>query len=604
MEDNKKNKNSLKNFKDLVKNTKYVFLLTWKEMPWAILVMIILTIIIGVVPVIASKVLGLLIDKIIVAVEAKSFSLVFPTLILFTVLTITPSLLRILRDFSDRKLSLRLQDYLDVLVLRKRASFDIAQIENPKFLNKIQRAFNNGINPIIALVDFQTANLEVLTGIIVGSIAAATINWRVFVLVLITSLPNFIVEIKYGGRLWGIWAENSPELRRYQDLRKFFVAKIGIIDSKLNNLSNRFSLFIKNILGDFTRDQLKNDYKKTRVKTITEIIAGLGFFAGMIIIINESILGVIAIGTVVFAFQTLSRVSGWTSNMLSYTARLLEKNLYVTDIIEILNEKNIMERPKLPTKIDYSTPPTIIFQNVFFRYQGQERWAVNNISFRIEPGQKIGLVGDNGSGKTTLIKLLLRVYDPVKGKITINGVDLKNIDIDEWWSNAGILLQDFPDYNFTIKESIAISDEVSYIDEEKVIKSAEQSTSDVFINQLEKKYDKMIGVEFDGIEPSKGQRQKLAIARAFYKTKRMLILDEPTASIDADSASKIFRKIENLPKDISAILISHNFATIKKADKIIVLDNGFKIEEGSHDDLLNIKGKYSRGYEQQKKEFN
>jgi ABC-type multidrug transport system fused ATPase/permease subunit len=599
-----KDKKSIKNFKDLVKNTRYIFLLIWKEMPWVILVMIILTIIMGVVPVIASKVLGLLIDKIIVAVEAKSFSLVFPTLILFTVLTIIPSLFRILRNFSDRKLFLRLQDYLDVLVLKKRASFDIAQIENPKFLNKIQRAFNNGINPLIQLVDFQIANLEVLTGILVGSVAAVTINWRVFVLVLITSIPNFIVEIKYGGRLWGIWAENSPELRRYQDLRKFFVGKTGVIDSKLNNLGSRFSEFIRKILADFTNKQIKNDNKKTKIKTITEIIAGLGFFLGMIIIINESILGVIAIGTVVFAFQTLSRVSGWTSNMLSYTARLLEKNLYVTDIIEILNEKNTMPKPKNPIKIDFSKPPTIIFQNVFFRYQGQAKWALNNVSFRIDPGQKIGLVGDNGSGKTTLIKLLLRVYDPIKGKITINGIDLKNIEVDEWWKQAGILLQDYPDYNFTVKESISISDNPDSFNLDKVVESAKQSTSDTFIDQLEKKYDHMIGVEFDGIEPSKGQRQKLAIARAFYKTKRLLILDEPTASIDADSASKIFRKIESLPKDISAILISHNFSTIKKADKIIVLDNGFKIEEGSHDELLSLKSKYARGYLQQKKEFN
>ena len=548
-----KDKKSIKNFKDLVKNTRYIFLLIWKEMPWVILVMIILTIIMGVVPVIASKVLGLLIDKIIVAVEAKSFSLVFPTLILFTVLTIIPSLFRILRNFSDRKLFLRLQDYLDVLVLKKRASFDIAQIENPKFLNKIQRAFNNGINPLIQLVDFQIANLEVLTGILVGSVAAATINWRVFVLVLITSIPNFIVEIKYGGRLWGIWAENSHELRRYQDLRKFFIGKTGVIDSKLNNLGSRFSEFIRKILADFTNKQIKNDNKKTKIKTITEIIAGLGFFLGMIIIINESILGVIAIGTVVFAFQTLSRVSGWTSNMLSYTARLLEKNLYVTDIIEILNEKNTMPKPKNPIKIDFSKPPTIIFQNVFFRYQGQAKWALNNVSFRIDPGQKTGLVGDNGSGKTTLIKLLLRVYDPIKGKITINGIDLKNIEVDEWWKQSGILLQDYPDYNFTVKESISISDNPDSFNLDKVVESAKQSTSDTFIDQLEKKYDHMIGVEFDGIEPSKGQRQKLAIARAFYKTKSLLILDEPTASIDADSASKIFRKIESLPKDVSAI---------------------------------------------------
>lgn len=260
--DNKKNKNSLKNFKDLVKNTRFIFGLIWKEMPWILFAMAIITVIMGLVPVLASKVLGLLIDKIIVAVDFKSFKIVFPTLILFTTLTIIPSLLREFRILWDRKLFLRFQDYLDVMALKKRASFDVAQIENPKFLNKIQRAFNNGINPLIALIDFQFSNLEVLTGILVGSVAAATIDWRVFVLVLITSLPNFIVEIKYGGRLWGIWSENSPELRRYQDLRRFFVGKTGVIDSKLNSLGFRFSENIKTILSNFTNKQLKNDAKK------------------------------------------------------------------------------------------------------------------------------------------------------------------------------------------------------------------------------------------------------------------------------------------------------------------------------------------------------
>jgi ATP-binding cassette subfamily B protein len=179
------------------------------------------------------------------------------------------------------------------------------------------------------------------------------------------------------------------------------------------------------------------------------------------------------------------------------------------------------------------------------------------------------LVGNNAAGKSTLVRLLLRIHDPIKGKITVGGIDLKQLDLAKWWQELGVLLQDFTTYNFTVKESIAVGNISEKIRLDDVKESAKKSTIGDFIEELDQKYNHMIGVEFGGIEPSKGQRQKLAIARAFYKGKRFLILDEPTASIDAESANIIFNEIENLPDNISAVLISHNFATIKRADEII-----------------------------------
>ncbi len=228
---------------------------------------------------------------------------------------------------------------------------------------------------------------------------------------------------------------------------------------------------------------------------------------------------------------------------------------------------------------------------------------MRNISFSIKPGQKIGLVGNNAAGKSTIVRLLLRIHDPSKGKITVNGVDLREIDIEEWWKYMGILLQDFTTYNFSVKESIAVGDVEGKIDLDLVKDSAIKSTSSGFVEELKDKYENMIGVEFGGIEPSKGQRQKLAIARAFYKGKRFLVLDEPTASIDADSADIIFNQIENLPNTISAVLISHNFSTIKRADEIIVLHEGEIVEKGKHDELLSLGGRYAEAYQKQKRDF-
>jgi ABC-type multidrug transport system fused ATPase/permease subunit len=289
--------------------------------------------------------------------------------------------------------------------------------------------------------------------------------------------------------------------------------------------------------------------------------------------------------------------------MLSNTARLLERNLYATDIFDVFDQKLVLKYPKNPKKLFFDSAPTITFENVSFKYPGQNKLALQNISFAIKPGQKIGLVGNNAAGKSTLVRLLLRVHDPTEGKITVNGVDLREVDLNEWWNYLGVLLQDFTTYNFTAKESIAVGGSSGEIDINLVKISAEKSTSAGFIEELENKYEHMIGVEFGGIEPSKGQRQKLAIARAFYKGKRLLILDEPTASIDADSADTIFNEIENLPATISAVLISHNFATIKRADEIIVLHEGRIVEKGKHQELLNLNGRYAKAYAKQKKDF-
>jgi len=496
-----------------------------------------------------------------------------------------------------------MQDLFELMALRKRGSFDIAQYEDSKFQDQLQRAFNNGIYPIINIVDTQIQNLEVVCGIIVGSIAAATIDWRVFVLVFVTAIPDFWIEIKHGGRIWGIWAKRSNEQRRYQDLRRFFTNKLSVIDSRLYQAGEKFLAEIKTILKSFTDDQLKAEHWRTIAKMAASIIAAIGLFIGTAIIIKEAVVGVIAIGTVVFAFQTLNRVSGWTSSVLSNTARLLERNLYVSDIFEVFDEKLVLKYSKNPKKISFESAPTIVFENVSFRYPEQEKLALKNISFTINPGQKIGLVGNNAAGKSTLVRILLRVHDPVEGRVLINGVDLKELDIEDWWQYLGVLLQDFTTYNFTVKESIAVSDIFEKINIESVKEAAAKSTSVNFIENLKDKYDHMIGVEFGGMEPSKGQRQKLAVARAFYKGKRLLVLDEPTASIDAESANTIFNEIENLPDNVSAILISHNFATIKRADEIIVLHEGEIVEQGKHEDLLKLNGRYAEAYKQQKKDF-
>jgi ABC-type multidrug transport system fused ATPase/permease subunit len=318
-----KGKSSLQNFRDLLRNTSRTFKIVWQNMPWLFSTLVILSIIIGVIPVFSAQALGGLINKIIDAAKNGDVSLVYPALILFAVLTALPTIIRNIMSYFDRHLYLRMQDLFDIMSLEKRGSFDIAQYEDSKFQDKLQRAFNNGIYPVINIVDTQITNLEIVSGIIAGSIAAAVIDWRVFLLVFVTAIPDFWVQIKYGGKLWSIWAKNSTEQRRYQDLRRFFTGKTSVIDSKLYQASSKFLDDIKEILHKFTNEQLSTENWRTVAQVATSIFSALGLFIGISMIINEAIAGVVAIGTVVFVFQALNRVSGWTSSLLSNTARLL-----------------------------------------------------------------------------------------------------------------------------------------------------------------------------------------------------------------------------------------------------------------------------------------
>jgi ABC-type multidrug transport system fused ATPase/permease subunit len=298
----------------------------------------------------------------------------------------------------------------------------------------------------------------------------------------------------------------------------------------------------------------------------------------------------------------IDQLSGNATSAVANFGEMYEHNLYIDHFFEIQELPRLIKESPNPVIFKNISSPKIEFKNVYFRYpKGQ--LVLKNISFTINPGESIALVGANGAGKSTIIKLICRFYDVTSGEILINGVNIKNLKLSNWYEHMGTLFQDFVHYYLTVRENIVLGNP-SKIDEKQIRAAAKKAGADEFIEKLPKKYDQPLGREYeDGEELSIGQWQKLAIARAFYRSSPLLILDEPTSAIDAEAEYEIFNNLEKAYKNKSLILVSHRFSTVRNANKIFVIEDGKIAEHGTHDRLIKLNGKYASMFNIQAKGY-
>jgi ATP-binding cassette subfamily B protein len=373
-----------------------------------------------------------------------------------------------------------------------------------------------------------------------------------------------------------------------------------LTELKLFQNIGHFITLVGRILTDFNQRQFSNEYKRLRLSIGALCLSAMAYLYFGYSIVNASLAGTLTAGGLIFVMGAVIEFGNALSGFFLNIGRQYQENLFVDDILKIMDSVPVIKPVINPCTLDTSRPPTIEFKQVSFKYPNGEHPILQDVSFMIEPGQKIALVGINGAGKTTLIKLLCRFYDPTEGKILINGIDLREIDLEQWWSMLGVLFQDFAQYNFVVKEAIGLGRTSAPLEQGSVLRAAEMSESDEFISKWEKGYEQMIGKEFEGgINPSKGQIQKLALARVFFRNPHVMVLDEPTASVDAESEGKIFERFTALPKTVSAILISHRFSTVRRTDKIILLKDRHIEEMGSHAELMEKNGLYANLFHMQ-----
>ncbi len=589
---------------ELLRNSKRLLRLVWKEQRKMILIIVLLSLGISLMPFLKSGVLALLVNNL-TNINTVGTGAITWLSVLAVMMILVPELLYGLKSYVDRWFSIDLQESFEIFFISKKSTMDIATIEDPKFNDILNTLQERGVWPMVNMVEDMFMNLPNILGVIIASIILYTFSPWLFIIITIAVLPRVFVEAIYGDGVYGIYHAEASVRRRFWAFRDYFMDKRDLTEMKLFQSTGYFIKIIADIFHSFNTKQKTVERKRIFWHMVALLVTGGAIGGGVILVIRSVLSGETEVGTMIFVISAIIELEWALSGFLMNLAKQYKNSLFVSDLFRILDIKSNLPKASNPFKINPTQTPRIVFDDVSFSYPGTKREVLSHLSFTIESGEKLALVGVNGAGKTTLVKLLCRVYDPTIGRILIDGRDLRDLDIHSWLHTLGVLFQDYTSYQMKASESIALGRTSEPFDMDRVKWAAQGSEASEFIDEWENGYEQMLGKQFEGgIDPSKGQLQKLALARVLYRNPAVLILDEPTASVDAESEAKIFARLEALPKDKTVILISHRFSTVRTADKILVLKDGMVHELGSHTELIKKAGTYAEIFKLQAKGYN
>lgn len=583
-------------FGEMLKNSFRISGMVWKEKKAGVLVLAFVFLIVSTTPFLHSGSRALLINELVRISGSGRIDHYLILLVIILILSLfVPAMMFALKNYLSRLFWFFLMERFELMITCKKGELDIASHESPKLKNLLNKISEEGTLRVRYFIDRQ---FFIFQNVIEVAIAAAVIlyfNWWLFLIIVAGTFPELVTEALYGKIIWEMHTERSERRRKYKSLLNHFSAVSCLSELKIFQITRYFLRTIKELLHSFYIEEKVSEEKRLWQKLIVLSISQGTIAFAVAYFTVQVVNGSIMVGTLTFILASIGDLRQSLSGLFSNLGMHYQDSLFVTDIFKFLDTEPSIKSPENGIVLNPEKTPEIVFEGVTFCYPGTNRAILKNFSLKISPGEKIALVGVNGAGKTTFVKLLLRFYDPDRGRITIDGHDLKKIDLEGWYSQTGALFQDYARYHFIVKEAIAIGRTNTESSPETVKEAAMASDSAIFIEEWEKKYDQMLGKEFSGgIEPSIGQWQKLALARIFYRDPKVLFLDEPTSSIAAEAEARIFSRLESLPEDRTVVLISHRFSTVRNADKIIVLEDGQIKELGGHDELLKLNGTYAR----------
>jgi len=525
---------------------------------------------------------------------------VFYYLILELILFLLSTGINHSRRLIQQLIQLQLANQIRSEIIRKALTLDLAFFEHPDFYDRLQNARREGgYKPMELINDTFQIVQSMITLISFAALMLRFSPWLVLIL-LATSIPAFIAETRFSEQGFRLLTRRAPETRQINYLSRLLTEDTAAKEIKLFNLGSTLLKRYKTLFDKFFQEDKSLAVRRALVGFSLGLVATLGFYGSYAWIVWRTVQGMISLGDMTLYLSIFRQGQSTFQSILAGIGNIYENNLFMAHYFEFLELKPQMQIAEPAKKLTASLTRGIEFRGVGFRYPESDEWVLRGIDLKILPGEKIALVGHNGAGKTTLVKLLSRLYDPSEGTILIDGTDIRELDPLDLRQKIGVIFQDFVRYHLPVSENIGFG-QIEAVDRmDKIIDSARKSGADAMIGNLPQGYQTMLGRWFHGgHELSLGQWQRVALARAFMRDAEILVLDEPTASLDAQTEYEIFQHFKELTDGKMAILISHRFSTVRMADRIMVIEKGRVAENGSHEELLRREGIYARLFSMQ-----
>lgn len=588
--------------------------LVWEASPRYALVTLLATILSGAVPPTQLWISKVLIDRITVALEARQLgnafdwtTLLAPIAVIFLV-WVAGTISQSVAETASAVLVTLVGKRAEYLMLEKAAQLDMAFFETPSFYDQMESA-RRELWRANTLVSVGINALAPLLSLGATLVLLLRLHPLAVVVLLLTSAPHFLSQAYYASRLFGFYTRNTPAMRMVKYLDGLLGSRDAAKEIRLFDLHAPFLGRHRQFWQKFV-DELKGLYvSQERVKVLLALLSMLGTVAVWIYAVMQAALARITIGDVALVFQAVEIVRDRLRYIFRTLGSFYEDSLFLSNYFSFLDlaptaVEGALSRDRPPGESAHPVPKPfqhgIEFRGVSFHYPHTDKLVLRDLSFVIRPGQSVALVGENGAGKTTLVKLLTRLYDPTAGQILLDGRDLREYDLNDLRRQVGVIFQDFLRYDLSARENIGLGQVEFVEDVERVTRAAKSGGAYGLVERLPQQLETMLGRTFEGgVDLSGGEWQKLALSRAFMREAQILILDEPTASLDALAEHDVYRRFAELTVGKTTLFISHRFSTVRMARHILVLDEGRLIEEGTHDELMASGGQYAKMFNTQ-----
>lgn len=593
----------------------YIVKLVWRTGWWILFLLSFIALFKGVTPVIGALISQAVLNELQEVIQLGALpesdfwqSQVFQLLIWLFVYRVLNQAVTDVSRALNRIAGEKVVKQVKLQIMEKSKELDVASFDNPAFFERMENASREaGMRPLQILTETfgMVSTIIEFVSYLVILLAAPGLWWATLVIIAV-SIPSAVINFIYRRRNFQYMRRRSKERRQMDYYSNLLVNKDMIKEVRMYDLADTFIGRYCEVFKVYYRGLRRLIFSESAWHVGIGVISGVTNLLFYVLIARQVFTGQIMIGDYTLFTGAIASVANCINTLISTSGTIYEGTLFIDNLIAFMDEPTtVVPRIAQPLKVARSTGHTIEFRRVTFRYPGTHRDVLHDVSFTIAPGETLALVGLNGAGKTTLIKLLTRLYDPSEGCILLDGHDLRDYDLDSLYSTFGIIFQDFGKYAVSVEENIRYGDIHKQAGMDEVRAAAEQSAAGAYIERLPNGYDTPLMRVFEpnGMELSIGQWQKLAIARAFYADSEILILDEPTASLDPIAEQEIFNQFDALRSQKTTIFVSHRLSSATIADQIIVLENGCLIEKGSHAALMAQAGKYYELFSTQAKRY-